>query len=274
MLQLIAEAGATHTGLESAKTLVNHACGAGFDAVKFQVVNPDTFAGQDQMFSYEDSRGPQSEHLRTILRRRRLNHFDWSELKDYANTIGIELFCTVTDDYGLALVQEMGCKTIKICSADIKRLGMIRKVAATGCCVHIDTGSATYDDIDDAVAVIRHEGNKDIVIHHCPGGYPAKAAELNLHVIESLNLHYPTCGIGYSDHSMNFYPSTMAIALGATVIEETITLDRYQKGPEHWMSLEPGTMGMFVTQMREAYTSLGSSNLKGPEGRYQRGSDE
>ena len=51
---VVFEAGPTHQGLESAKTLVEHAARAGANAIKFQIVDPERLiADQKQMFRYE-----------------------------------------------------------------------------------------------------------------------------------------------------------------------------------------------------------------------------
>src|SRR5215469_6883221 len=48
------EAGPTHDGLESAKTLVTHAAKSGAHGIKFQILDPDRLvADRKQPFSYE-----------------------------------------------------------------------------------------------------------------------------------------------------------------------------------------------------------------------------
>ncbi len=45
--------------------------------------------------------------------------------------------------------------------------------------------------------------------------------------------------VGYSDHTDGFEISVAAVALGATIIEKHLTLDRKAPGPDHAASLEP-----------------------------------
>ena len=49
-----------------------------------------------------------------------------------------------------------------------------------------------------------------------------------------------------------------AVALGAHMIEKTITLDRTIRSPEHIMSLEPDEARAFVTTMHDVEQALGS----------------
>ena len=59
-----------------------------------------------------------------------------------------------------------------------------------------------------------------------------------------------------------------AVALGANMVEKTITLDRTAPSVEHLFSIEPDEMNAFVTDIRNLETALGSSRRQlGPEER-------
>jgi sialic acid synthase SpsE len=49
-----------------------------------------------------------------------------------------------------------------------------------------------------------------------------------------------------------------AVALGANMVEKTITRDRMTRAVEHMFSLEPDDMKKFVTVVRELEVALGS----------------
>lgn len=63
--------------------------------------------------------------------------------------------------------------------------------------------------------------------------------------------------VGYSDHTDGFEISVAAVALGATVIEKHLTLDRNAPGPDHAASLEPGDFGRMVSAIRNVEAALG-----------------
>ena len=272
------EAGPTHNGLETAKGLAEVAAKAGGDAIKFQIVDADKLVSdRKQMFSYDilvDKNTGEtktvSEPLYDLLKRRMLSHEEWLELKKYCDKLGLAFFATVTFEEELELVKQMNCDTIKIASADINHFPFLRLAARTGLNVQIDTGNATMGDVEAAVDVIRSEGNNDIIIHNCPPGYPAIPSAINLRVIPTLKNIY-NLPVAYSDHSPGWDKTIAAIALGANLVEKTITFDRTTRSVEHMFSLEPNDAAEFVKAVREVGLALGGPRrIMTPEERKRR----
>jgi len=263
------EAGPTHDGLESAKELVYLAAEAGADAVKFQIFNVDSLVKDKEIpFSYSillNKRTGEtkevSEPLYNILKRRCMNNNDWLALKAYADSLNIAFFATVTDEDDIALVQEMGCQSIKIASADVNHFPLLRQAARTGLSIQLDTGSASFGEIEKAIEVIQFEGNNKIIIHNCPTGYPARLESINLKMIPSLKNLF-NCPIAYSDHTAGYDMDIAAVALGANLLEKTITKDRTTSSVEHIMSLEPNEMKNFIQVIRDIETAMGQTLRK------------
>jgi sialic acid synthase SpsE len=259
------EAGPTHSGIESAKALIQHAAQAGADAVKFQIVDPDRLvADRNLPFSYDvlvDRATGRSETitepLYDILCRRTLTASEWRDLKAHSDSFGLALFCTVVFDDEIDFVVALGCHSIKIASADLNHYPLLRKAARTGLNIQLDTGNGTLGEMETAVDIIRREGNENIVIHHCPSGYPARLPSINLRVITTLRQMFPY-PIAYSDHTPGWDMDIAAVTLGAALVEKTITLDRATRSVEHIMSLEPDDMHRFIVAIRDLETALGS----------------
>jgi len=258
------EAGPTHSGLESAKRLVIHAAEAKCDAVKFQIVDPDRLvADREQPFSYDvlvDRKTGKTETvtepLYDIICRRVLSWDEWHELKRFCDGFRLAFFATIAFEEDLELLKSLGCDSVKIASADLNYSGLIRKAARTGMCVQIDTGNGSIGEVEAAVDVIRSEGNENIIIHHCPSGYPARLDGINLRVVQTLKSIFPY-PIAYSDHSPGWEMDVAAVALGADLVEKTITEDRTTRNVEHIMSLEPDDMKAFVQLMRDLHVAFG-----------------
>jgi sialic acid synthase SpsE len=188
------EAGPTHNGLASAKKLVKLAAEAGGDAVKFQIFDPDELvADKNLLYKYEVLLDKESgltetisEPLYDIFVRRSMTESEWRELKNYSDSLGLTFFATIGDELGLELVQSIGCESIKVASADVNYLSWLRRIARLDVSIQLDTGNATFGEIEQAIDIIRAEGNDQIIIHNCPSGYPAHLDSINLRMLPSL----------------------------------------------------------------------------------------
>ena len=258
------EAGPTHQGLESAKRLAKHAKEAGGNAIKFQVFDPMRLVADPTLpFTYQvlvdaasGKMETMTESLRDILLRRQLRLEEWRELKCYCDEIGLAFFATACFHEDVDFLVGIGCQSIKIASADVNHLPLIRYAARTGLCIQLDTGMASLGEVEVAVDAIRAEGNENIVIHHCPSGYPAHLESINLRAIPTIKRSFG-CAVAFSDHSVGWDMDIAALAVGANMLEKTITEDRTTRSVEHVMSLEPQDMRRFVEVIREVEVALG-----------------
>lgn len=259
------EAGPTHQGVESAKRLAKYAKDAGGNAIKFQVFDSMKLVADPALpFTYQvltnkvaGEMETVSEPLRDILLRRQLKNEEWREIKKYCDSIGIAFFATACFHEDVDFLVGIGCQSIKIASADVNHLPFIRYVARTGLCVQLDTGMAALGEIEIAVDAIREEGNNNIIIHHCPSGYPAHLESINLRAIPTIQRAFG-CPVAFSDHSVGWDMDIAALAMGANLLEKTITEDRATRSVEHVMSLEPVDMKRFVNVIREIEVALGN----------------
>lgn len=258
------EAGATHSGVEYAKQLVKLASQAGADAVKFQIFDVDRLVSdKQQLFSYKvlvDRESGQTEEVQEplydILLRRSLSREEWQAVKATADEENLAFFATVGFPEDIELLQELGCHSIKIASSDVNHHPLIRKAAQTGMCIQLDTGNSTIGEVEEAVDLILGEGNENIIIHQCPSGYPARLESINLRIIPTLKQMFQV-PVAYSDHTPGWDIDIAAVALGANLVEKTITLDRTTRSVEHIFSLEPEDMKQFVQTIRNVETALG-----------------
>ena len=259
------EIGPTHEGVDSAKRLIKHASDAGADAVKFQIFDPDRLvADKKQMFSYGILKNKETGEIETIEEplydifvRRSLSKKEWLEIKSYCDELNIVFFSTVGFDEDIIFLEELGCDSIKIASADVNHFPLLKRAAKTNMCIQLDTGMATLGEIEQAVNIIRAEGNENIIIHQCPSGYPARLESVNLKILQTLKKMFPY-PIAFSDHTPGHEMDIAAVALGANMVEKTITEDRMTRSVEHIMSIEPKEMKNFVRTIRDVEIGLGT----------------
>ena len=262
---VVFEAGPTHDGLDSAMELVRCASESGADAVKFQILDPDRLVpDRSQLFSYEilldrntDQRESKSEPLYDILMRRYLTFDQWRKVKNYCDDLGLVFFSTATFKDEVDFLKDIGAQTIKICSGDINHLSFIRYCAKTGLSIQLDTGNATIGEVERAYDEVLMAGNRNVIIHNCPSGYPARLESINLKMIPTLKQMFE-CPVAFSDHTPGWEMDIAAVALGANMVEKTITLDRTTPSVEHLFSIEPHEMDRFVRSIRDLEVALGS----------------
>lgn len=242
-MRLIAECGATHTGIDSALRLVRASARAGFDAVKFQIFDPDHLCADKEMtFSYTDWSGERiREPLYEILKRRCLTYTQWRRIKAEADAEKIEFYASVDDFPDIDFLLDLGCKTVKIGSGGITHHALIRYAAKYFDDVHLDVGGASLEEIGDALGLLEAEKT---TLHYCPEGYPT--TDVRIFAINQLRSTFPLRKIAYSDHYPDFSMCIAAVALGCGVIEKTITENRKIVSPEHAMSLETSKLSDFV----------------------------
>ena len=70
--------------------------------------------------------------------------------------------------------------------------------------------------------------------------------------------------VGYSDHSEGIEAAVAAVALGATVIEKHLTLDKALPGPDHCASADPAEFAAMVKGIRSVEAMLGDG-IKRPQ---------
>ena len=91
---------------------------------------------------------------------------------------------------------------------------------------------------------------------HCTTEYPCPPEDVNLAAMQAMRAAFKL-PVGYSDHTDGFEVSLAAVALGATIIEKHLTLDRNAEGPDHAASLEPGDFSRMVSAIRNIEGAIG-----------------
>lgn len=255
---IIAEMSANHNGkLENAFKIIEMAKRAGADAVKLQTYRPDTitldmrtpdfmiegglWAGKSLFELYQEAHMP----------------WDWHQpLFEYAQKLGITIFSSPFDTTAVDLLEDLNSPAYKIASFEAIDIPLIKYVAKTGKPMIISTGMADVDEIQEAIEAAQNSGCQDLAILHCVSGYPAPARDYNLLTVSDMQKRF-SLSTGLSDHTLDNTTAIASVALGASIIEKHVTLDRNGGGPDDSFSLESKELEQLCKSANIAWQSLG-----------------
>lgn len=256
---IIAEISGNHNGdIRRTFRILEAAKAAGADAVKLQTYRADTITIDHHGPEFIVEGGPWAGRRLYELYEEAHTPWDWHpEIFERARALGITVFSSPFDPTAVDFLESLDAPAYKIASPEIIDIPLIRKVARTGKPMIISTGMANLEEIDEAVAAARGEGNEDIVLLHCTAAYPTPPEEANLATIPDLKRRLGVT-VGLSDHTLGTTVAAIAVALGAAVIEKHFTLARADGGVDSAFSLEPAELARLVEEAAIAHMAVGA----------------
>jgi N,N'-diacetyllegionaminate synthase len=257
---IIAEAGVNHNGdLELAKQLVDIAANARADLVKFQTFSAERLVtAYAPKADYQKQSTDQKQSQFAMLRQLELTPQMHQQLLAYCTQQGIGFFSTGFDIQSVDYLASLGVDRFKIPSGEITNLPYLRHIGGFGKPLILSTGMATLGEIEQALDVLEMAGTprSQITVLHCNTEYPTPIQDVNLRAMTRIRDAFGVA-VGYSDHTAGIEVPIAAVALGATVIEKHLTLDRNLSGPDHKASLEPDEFAAMVRAIRNIEQALG-----------------
>jgi N-acetylneuraminate synthase/N,N'-diacetyllegionaminate synthase len=248
---LIAEIGNNHEGNgDLALRLADAAVEAGADAVKVQLIDPPQLVNRfeqqriDQLTRFKLERDVFLEMARRVHDRGALfmaSAFDCDTLRNWSDDLD----------------------AIKIASGDLDFDAMLQVAARCGKPVVMSTGMATWSEIERAAGVFAAALPAGVLLQehfavlHCVSLYPTPLGQANLSAIQELRSRLGVT-VGYSDHTLGLTAATMALALGARLIEKHFTLDKaYSAFRDHALSAEPAEFVVLAEAVRSCCEIMG-----------------
>jgi N-acetylneuraminate synthase len=186
--------------------------------------------------------------------------WEWhAALFSYARELGLIAFSAPFDATAVDFLTQLHVPLFKIASFENGDIPLIRRVAASGKPMIISTGTATLEEIAQALDAARDAGAHELILLKCTSSYPAPHSEANLRAMASLSQMFRV-PVGLSDHTQGITTSIAAVALGAVMLEKHVTLRRAEGGVDAAFSLEPEELAALVQGARQAWESLGSAD--------------
>jgi len=256
---IIAEMSANHNGdIDNAYKIIDMAKASGADAVKLQTYTADTITMDMKTPEFMIEGGLWDGQSLYELYKGAYMPWEWHKpLFDYAKKVGITIFSSPFDNTAVDLLEDLNTPAYKIASFEAIDLPLIKYVAQTGKPMIISTGMADVQEIQEAIETAREGGCKELAILHCVSGYPAPAGDYNLRTLVDMQQKFGLV-TGLSDHTIDNTTAIASVALGTSIIEKHVTLDRNGGGPDDSFSLESKELSELCTGAKMAWEALGS----------------
>lgn len=255
---IIAEMSANHNGsIETAFKIIEMAKRCGADAVKMQSYTADTITLNSDKKDFQIEGGLWDGQTLYELYQSAYTPWDWHKpLFEKARSLGITMFSSPFDTTAVDMLEDLNTPAYKIASFEAIDLPLIKYVAQTGKPMIISTGMANDIEIMEAIDAAKSGGCEQLAILHCVSGYPAPASDYNLKTIQDMQQRFGLL-TGLSDHTLDNTTAIASVALGASIIEKHVTLDRNGGGPDDSFSLEEPELKHLCEASRTCWDALG-----------------
>lgn len=270
---IIAEMSANHNQHKDvAIETIKAAKKAGADAIKIQTYTADTITLNCNKPDFVVGPGLWEGELYYNLYKKAYTPWEWhAEIFHVAKEEGLVCFSTPFDKTAVDLLEDLNNPIYKIASFEITDIPLIKYIASKHKPIILSTGIATEEDINLALDTIRGEGCNDITLLKCTSAYPAPIEDANLLTMPDMKQRFG-CRIGLSDHTEGSLVATVAVAMGAEVIEKHFIIDRSIGGPDAAFSMEEPDFKAMVDSIRLVEKAKGDvfyptdpSKIKGRE---------
>lgn len=256
---VIAEIGSNHdSDLGRARELIEAAKYAGADAVKFQ-----SFTAEGLLNPLRpDESGKWAPHPAYPVLERLTLPEEWHEiLKMHCASVGITFLSAPFESKRAALLNEIGVDAFKLASGELTNEPFIEEVASFGKPVILSTGAAYMEEVRRAVELVTGQKNHQVALLHCASLYPPSYEDVNIRAMAALAREF-ACPVGISDHTPGSTVALGAVALGASIVEKHLTLDRNLKGPDHPYAMEVEEFRTMISGVRDLEKALGDGIKK------------
>ena len=255
---IIAEISGNHNGdLNTALKLIDAAKASGADAVKIQTYTPDCLTLNTRKIDFKLKTGLWQGSTLYELYKTSMTPLSWHEaLFSQAKKNKLTIFSSPFSVMGLEFLDRFDPVAYKIASNEANDHYLVEEIAKRNKPVIVSTGTSTFADIKDTLSIIHKCGNQQTIVLYCVSQYPTKTSDANLKTLDFLKSELDVI-VGLSDHSISHTVAVTATALGASVIEKHLTLNRSAGGPDDAFSLEPSEFSEMSNRCKECFSSIG-----------------
>ena len=241
---IIAEIAQAHDGsLGMAHAYIDAVAKTGVDAIKFQTHIASAESTLDEKFRVKFSRQDKTRY--DYWKRMEFTLDQWRGLKEHADDCGIIFLSSAFSIEAVDLLNSIGMPAWKIGSGEFWSTNLIERMVGTGKPLMISTGMSNWKDMHTIVDDFDNKKHP-IALMQCSTKYPTSYSDIGMNIFEDMQKKFDI-PIGLSDHSGTIYPSLLALAKGAAVLEIHVTFHKSMFGPDVTSSVTLDELSQIVT---------------------------
>jgi len=244
MTKIIAEIGTNHEGsLDLACEMIEKFANAGADIIKFQAFVVEDMVPKNA--SYYD-RMKQLEVKK-----------DWYKvLIEECKKNGVEFLSTATSFKSLEWMEDAGANMYKVASGNATHIPILDKLIEINKPIIISLGLLEFNEILELANYFESKNFHKFSFLHCQVKYPTPTNASNLKNITILKELFPNTTIGYSDHTLSILTPSIAVSLGAKIIEKHVFLKKGKLGMDYDAAINLVDFKKMVEMIRETEEML------------------
>lgn len=235
-MNIIAEVGLHHDGsLGTAHAYIDAIAHAGANTAKFQC----HYADATTEFRPGSNPFPQDATRQDFYKRTSFTTQQWADLADHAHDVGLGFCVSVFSKAAIDYLHGVAVGYWKIGSGQVGNLPLVSALTGRWEPLIISSGMSDWKELDLAVSVAIEIEKKNPaqlrpspLVMHCVSEYPVPASRAGVTGIMEMKRRYPGVPVGLSDHSGTIWPSIVAAAYGADLIEVHVTWSKECFGPD------------------------------------------
>lgn len=240
-MEYIAEIGWNFMGdMKLAEKMIADAKEAGATCVKFQYWNPSKLKPGPW-----DSDGRRSIYEKAFLTEEKL-----LQLQIMAGNHELDLLVSSFNADDAAYLKQLGLSKIKIPSHASHDLELHKYAIENFSKCYVSLGACSVSELNEAIMLYESKPNLNWVAMHCVSSYPCEPSNANLLRLNDLKIC--TGVLGYSDHTIDVLTPSLAVALGARVIEKHFTSDKSLPGRDNQFAVTKAEFASMVSNCEHA----------------------
>jgi len=256
-IYIMADLGLTNGGeLERTFKLIDFASEMGVDAVKFQMINPDSLLGDKTVeYTYPTLKnGNKKENMYKMFSKLNYTEEEWVKIAEYSRDKGLEFICTAHTLEAVPLLEKINVNVHKICTWSMTHKRLIQEIGKTGKPLMLDTGMFTTQTLARTLDWHNETGGRGAIILH--DFHTITHSQMNFRAIPYMKemFGFP---VGYTPQGRDCDLDYMSIGLGVNVLEKRLTIDRSIPQNGHIKALEPDEFLKWIKRVNELQESLG-----------------